>query len=102
MFGDIVSRTVDPERVARFGSYVHRLFGQQVEGLIVGLGSLPDADFAAVEDRNLKLDVEAALAEWRRIRITRLSVDTGDIQHRDEAAGLGELEGLGEGPQFDT
>src|SRR5882724_1116184 len=87
---DVVGRPVDPVRVARLGADVDRLFRQPIEGLVVGLGRLPYADLAAVEDRNLELDVEAAFAERWRIRIARLAVDAGDVQHGDEAARFGE------------
>jgi hypothetical protein len=99
---DVVGGAVDPERVARFRADVDRLFGQQVKGLIVGLSSLPDAHLAAIEDRDLELHIEAALAERRSVRIAGLPVDAGHIQHRDEAAGFGEIEGLGQSAQFNA
>src|SRR5882724_5681992 len=102
MPGDIVRRAIDPERIARLGADIYRLFGQEIEGLIIGLNSLPNANLAAVEDRYLELHIEAALAERRSVRIAGLPVDAGDIEHRDEAAGFSEVEGLGESAKLNA
>ncbi|MEY9514634.1 hypothetical protein ABIF16_005365 [Bradyrhizobium elkanii] len=74
--------------------------GQAVHRLAVGLRRLPYSHLAAVEDRNLELDVEAALAERRGFGIVRPLVDAGDVEQRDEARRLGEIERLGERDDF--
>src|SRR6266851_2566046 len=92
--GDIVGRSVDAVCVARFRAYIDGLLGEAVECLIVGFRSLPDANFASVEDRNLKQHVETAFPERRGIWVARLPVDAGNVEQRDEACCLGEIERL--------
>ena len=55
---------------------------------------MPDADLAAVEDRNLECDVETPFPEWSAFRLASLLVDPRKIEKRDESCCLRELERL--------
>src|SRR6185437_7512209 len=82
--GDVVAGAVDTVSVARLRTHIDRLFGQPVERPVIGLGRLPDMHFPAVEHGDLELDVEAALAELRRLRLLGCSGYPCHIEHRDE------------------
>jgi hypothetical protein len=65
MTRDIVGRAVNPIRVAGLRPCVHRLFGQTVHRLNVGLAGLAQANLAEIEDRDLELDRGAAAGAVR-------------------------------------
>ena len=102
MSGDVVGRAVDAECIACFRAHVHRLFGETIECLIVGLHGLPDADLATIEDRNLELNIKTPFTKWSAFRLSGFLVDPRNIEKRDETGCLREVERLCESPQFDA
>src|SRR5258708_22892365 len=100
--GDIVSRAIDPERIARFRADVHWLLSEAIECLVVGFRGLPNADLAAVEDWNLELHVEAVLAERSVSGFESVPVDPREIEQSDESGGLSKIEGFRQSCEFDA
>ena len=62
---------------------------------MIGLLGLPDAHLAEIEQRNLELDFEAALAHWLAVSSAAASLMTpDDLQQIDEARRIRQPVGL--------